>query len=154
MLWLSGNRRPYGEMWQEASHVTCRANWVIRRSEDVAPPVQHVVAREPRVHLGRCKRPQHHHFRRGLRRDNRRLRRDKAVREPRAERRAALDGLTCDARLEHGAASRPGGVTVAALLKGPIVTDDADDEVRGGGNTFFGCEEVQLACARRTESRK
>jgi hypothetical protein len=33
-----------------------------RRSQDVAAPVKHVVAREPRVHLGHSERPHHHHF--------------------------------------------------------------------------------------------
>src|SRR4029078_13225423 len=98
---------PFGTPPSQPARPNC-ASRASRRSEDVAPPVQHVLAREPRLHLGRCKRPQHHHFCRGLRRDNRGLWRDKAAREPRADRRAALDGLTCDERLENGTDSRPG----------------------------------------------
>ena len=66
------------------------------------------------------------------------------MREPRADRRAALDGLTCDERLENGADSRTGGITVAALLDCPCESDDADDDIGSGGDAFFSDEEMQL----------
>src|SRR5690606_17988030 len=48
-------------------------------------------------------------------------------------------------RLQNGADSRTGGITVAALLNGPRVTNDADHDIRRRGDPFFGDEEVQLA---------
>src|SRR4030095_37840 len=75
----------------------------IADSEDVATPVEHVIARQPPLHRHRSERTHHQHVCRGLRRHNRALRRHEAAREPGADCRAALDGLTCDERLQDSA---------------------------------------------------
>src|SRR4030095_1284812 len=95
----------------------------------------------------------HHRFCRRVRRHDRDLRRYETGRQPTPDRRALLDGLTRNQRLQQSADTSTRG-TAAALLDRPRASDDADDDIGSGGDAFFGDEEVELARPRLAESGK
>ena len=113
--------------------------------EDVAPPIQHLLAGKPQLFPRACEEPPRHHFCRRPRRYDRDLGRHEARRQPPADDRPLFHWFARDECLKDGADTCARGVTVAAFFNRPRAVDDADDHVGGGRDAFLSDDKLELA---------
>ena len=119
-------------------------------SEDVDPPVQHVVAVQRHLPEGEAEVP-HHTIRRLLRRHDRDLRRHETGRQPGAHDRPLLYRFTRDERLQDGPSTSAREVTITTFLDRPHASDDGPHDVGRARDSFFRDDNPSLSRARRRE---